>query len=251
VAKARGLIAMPMEDWIQHCVVARFLYDWQTLVAGALAVLAAVGTIWATIKSADREIAASQAQTALAQKQIEVGQRQFELEGPFLQPIIQSLDSIAQGLKFFSMFDHSTGPVPPVASETSFKIRNVGRSPALLKSVAAQMDHWTEMVAEPRVDFLARFDVEPVIKPGEETEQTFTQTVTVPIDKLAFESLKSGKSHLFLYGEIAFSDLLGEDYVQTFCFAYNFQAQRFVRWGGGYNKRARAPVLRAARGRRS
>ncbi len=45
---------------------------------------------------------------------------------------------------------------------------------------------------------------------------------------------------LFLYGEIAFSDLLGEDYVQTFCFAYSFDAKRFIRWAGRYNKRVRA-----------
>jgi hypothetical protein len=51
--------------------MAQFLYDWQTLIAGVLAVLAAAGIIWATIKSANREIAASQAQTAVAQKQIE------------------------------------------------------------------------------------------------------------------------------------------------------------------------------------
>ena len=152
----------------------------------------------------------------------EAGQRQFELEGPFLHPIIQSHNSIAEGLKFFRMFNHPTSPVPPVASEAGFTIRNVGRSPALLKSVAAQMEHWTGMVAEPRVDFLARYDVEPVIEPGEETKQVFTLTVTIPIDKLAFESLRSGNSFLFLYGEIAFSDLLGEDYVQTFCFAYSF-----------------------------
>jgi hypothetical protein len=51
--------------------VAQFLYAWQTLIAGVLAVLAAAGTIWATIKAANREIEASQAQTAVAQKQIE------------------------------------------------------------------------------------------------------------------------------------------------------------------------------------
>jgi hypothetical protein len=44
--------------------VDQFLYDWQTLIAGVLAILAAGGTIWATIKSANREI-------AVAQKQIE------------------------------------------------------------------------------------------------------------------------------------------------------------------------------------
>ena len=62
---------MPIEDWVQHSRLDRFLYDWQTLIAGVLAVLAAAGTIWATIKSADREVKASQEQTAVAQKQIE------------------------------------------------------------------------------------------------------------------------------------------------------------------------------------
>ena len=41
-------------------------------------------------------------------------------------------------------------------------------------------------------------------------------------------------------GEIAFSDLLGVDYVQTFCIAYYYDAKQFVRWEGRYNRRARA-----------
>lgn len=168
----------------------------------------------------------------------EAGQRQFELEGPFLHPVIQS-DTIHQGFSGFIRYDHPTSPVTPVASEASFTIRNVGRSPALLKSVAAKMYHWIEMVEEPRVDYLARYAVQPVIEPGEETKKAFTETVAIPIDKVAFESLKSGNSHLFLYGEIAFSDLLGVDYVQTFCFAYYYGAKQFVRWEGRYNRRAR------------
>jgi hypothetical protein len=50
---------MPMEDWIQHSTVARFLYDWQTVIAGVLALLAAFGTIVATMIIARRQIAAS------------------------------------------------------------------------------------------------------------------------------------------------------------------------------------------------
>ena len=38
---------MPSEDWIQHCKVAQFLYDWQTLIAGAFALAAAVVAYWA------------------------------------------------------------------------------------------------------------------------------------------------------------------------------------------------------------
>jgi hypothetical protein len=62
---------MPLEGWIQHSRADQFLYDWQTLIAGVLAVGAAAVTIWATIWSASREVAASQAQTAVAWKQIE------------------------------------------------------------------------------------------------------------------------------------------------------------------------------------
>jgi hypothetical protein len=51
--------------------VNEFLYDWQIIIAGVLALLAALLTIRATIRSANREIAASQAQTAIAQKQID------------------------------------------------------------------------------------------------------------------------------------------------------------------------------------
>jgi hypothetical protein len=47
------------------------LDHWQTLVAGVLAVLAAWRTIRATVKSADREVKASQEQTAVAQRQID------------------------------------------------------------------------------------------------------------------------------------------------------------------------------------
>jgi hypothetical protein len=168
----------------------------------------------------------------------EAGQRQFELEGPFLHPVIQP-DTIHSGFRLFIQFDHPTSPVTPVESAAGFTIRNVGRSPALLRSVAAQLDHWTKMVETPRVDCLARYDVEPVIEPGEETKKPYAAKVTIPIDKLAFESLKNGNSHLFLYGEIAFSDLLGADYVQTFGFAYIYPAKQFVPLGGRYNKRVR------------
>jgi hypothetical protein len=52
---------MPLEDWIQHCKVAQFFYDWQTIIAGALALLAAGLTVRATKRSTDGEIEASQA----------------------------------------------------------------------------------------------------------------------------------------------------------------------------------------------
>jgi hypothetical protein len=45
---------------------------WQTLITGALALAAGVGTVWATVKSANREIAAAQEQTKAARRQTAV-----------------------------------------------------------------------------------------------------------------------------------------------------------------------------------
>lgn len=55
-------MAMPLEGWIQNCIVARFLYDWQTLAAGLFALLAAIGTIWVTRSTASRQIDAAREQ---------------------------------------------------------------------------------------------------------------------------------------------------------------------------------------------
>jgi len=49
----------------------QFLYNWQTLIAGILAVLAAWRTIRATVESANREVKTSQDQIAVAKQQIE------------------------------------------------------------------------------------------------------------------------------------------------------------------------------------
>lgn len=50
---------MPLESWIQHSRVNEFLYDWQTVIAGVLALVAAFGTIWMTRRIANRQIKAS------------------------------------------------------------------------------------------------------------------------------------------------------------------------------------------------
>src|SRR5216683_3614609 len=52
--------------------ILQILDHWQTLTAGILAVSAACLTVWATIRSANREISAAQKQTAVAQDQIDM-----------------------------------------------------------------------------------------------------------------------------------------------------------------------------------
>ena len=56
VVAVGGIIVMPLEDWVRHSRHDMFLYDWQTLIAGVLALLAAVGTIWVTRHIANGQI---------------------------------------------------------------------------------------------------------------------------------------------------------------------------------------------------
>ena len=50
---------MSIEGWIQRWKLAQVFYDWQTLIAGILALLAGFGTVAATMIIARRQIAAS------------------------------------------------------------------------------------------------------------------------------------------------------------------------------------------------
>jgi hypothetical protein len=90
VAAADERLAMSIEGWIQHWKVAQVFYDWQTLIAGVLALLAGFGTVAATMiiarrqiassrEEADRVIAATRAQTEATFKQTEATVRLEDL----------------------------------------------------------------------------------------------------------------------------------------------------------------------------
>jgi hypothetical protein len=51
--------SMSIEGWIQRWKLAQVFYDWQTLIAGVLALLAGFGTVAATMIIARRQITAS------------------------------------------------------------------------------------------------------------------------------------------------------------------------------------------------
>ena len=81
---------MSIEGWIQRWKVAQVFYDWQTLIAGVLALLAGFGTVAATMiiarrqiaasrEEADRVIAATRAQTEATFKQTEATVRLEDL----------------------------------------------------------------------------------------------------------------------------------------------------------------------------
>ena len=119
---------MPSEDWIQHWKVAQFLYDWQTLIAGVLAVLAAWRTIRATTQSADREVKASQDQTAVARKEIETTVRlerqRLAREGYAFCAMLEAAMGrvLAEALEAKRIFS-SVQDIDTVSSEVAYEAR--------------------------------------------------------------------------------------------------------------------------------
>jgi hypothetical protein len=95
---------MPLEDWIQHCEVARFLFDWQTFIAGVLALVAAFGTVWVTRSIAKRQIDASRedAHTVIAatREQTRATFKQTETTVD-----LQQMRDASEALAFHAMLD--------------------------------------------------------------------------------------------------------------------------------------------------
>jgi hypothetical protein len=77
----------------------QFVDHWQTLITGVLALFAGLGTIWATIASARREIAANQAQTKVAQDQLATTLR------------LERRRIVREGWAFFAMVEAAMGAV--------------------------------------------------------------------------------------------------------------------------------------------
>jgi hypothetical protein len=95
---------MSIEGWIQHWKVAQVFYDWQTLIAGVLALLAGFGTVTATMiiarrqiaasrEEADRVIAATRVQTEAIFKQTEAAVR------------LEDLRKASEALAFYVMLE--------------------------------------------------------------------------------------------------------------------------------------------------
>ena len=159
-----------------------------------------------------------------------------DLETPFIYPVIKKDDFKEAFMGFVKYAETTTDTAQPIIT---FTLKNYGRTPALLQSVAAVSDHFTKMPEKPRVDILADYAVDYILPVGEETKKTFSKEVRIPIDLMAYKSIKANNSRIFLYGEIKFTDVFGNSYIQSFCLASDYAGKGFIPWGAEYNKRER------------
>jgi len=169
-----------------------------------------------------------------AQKSADIAERTLtELESPFLYPVIRA-DTVEAQFKGFVLYDATPGWAAPTIT---FTIKNFGRTPALVRSVAAEFDQLTEIAANAREGILEDLVVDPVLEPGKETERRFERTIASKVDLDAHKKIAAGQSMLWLYGKVLFSDIFGFEYVQHFSFVYLYPAKRFVPWGSNNRER--------------
>ena len=103
---------MPSEDWIQRWKVAQIFYNWQTLIAGVLALLAGIGTVAATMLIARRQITASREETdrviAATRAQTEATFKQTEATVR-----LEDLRKASEALAFHAMLEAAMARVLP------------------------------------------------------------------------------------------------------------------------------------------
>ena len=116
--------------------ICTFFYDWQTLIAGIMALIAGFGTIWVTrdaakktIKAAndtaDREIAAAQEQIKVAQRQIDTSldmeRRRTMQEGrAFLEMLVSAMQIVIDDVAIAKALDV---PDNAVSSQNAYSAR--------------------------------------------------------------------------------------------------------------------------------
>jgi hypothetical protein len=172
-----------------------------------------------------------------ARKSAEIAERSLtDLESPFLYPAIKS-SSLIPDFRNFELYPHPSSPVAPVTPTVEFALHNYGRTPALLRTVSAAFDLLNKIEPNPLLDILHLPSGDPVLQQGHITNYAYKAITVTEVNKSGFASIKGGVSHLVLSGEVIYADIFGNDWIQTFCLTYYYEAKRFVAADGQYNRR--------------
>lgn len=185
-----------------------------------------IWTLFFTKRAADGALkAANVAESALR-----------DLEVPFIYPVITTSDithqinRVSRALGEEKAFGHPSA---------KFKLTNFGRTPAWLQYVSASFEHLTMMHEKPRLDVYADYVVDAVLASNSATTKEFSKKVGNPISEEAAESIKATNSWLFLYGEVKYADIFGDDWLQPFCLAWHPDRKGFLPWGVERNRRVK------------
>jgi hypothetical protein len=210
-----------------------WLFNLLLVVFTAMLVLVGAGqaylflhTLRATRKAADA-----------AKQSADVTERALiDLEGPFLYPVIEH-DDIHTSTRALAIYTHQSSIVNPVHPIVSFKLKNYGRSPAMLGSVSAVLFHGQP--DDTHNDRLAGFASEMLIANGETSGSSIDRKMAEGIEREEYKSISAKTSRIFLRGSVIFFDVFGNRYEQKFCLAWEISTHQFIAWGANRNQRRR------------
>jgi hypothetical protein len=163
-----------------------------------------------------------------------------ELESPFIYPV-KVIIEWGQEIQYFDRYPNPTSGGAPGRPKATFRLQNFGRAPAILRSVGVGFERLSTMVESPRANHLSDAVTESVLQRDAITERPFSKVLQNELTREDYANLKEGHSYLYIYGEVAFSDVGGIEYLQTFALAWDFKRKAFIPLDARYNKRLREP----------
>jgi hypothetical protein len=131
--------------------------------------------------------------------------------------------------------------VPATPDATSLKervyvqyvLKNYGRTPAVLKEISHDLLHLARLPDEPKYVPIPAMPKEVAIVAGASSE-SLQVNLTVPLTVEAAASIRTGDSHLWLYGRVVYDDAFGREREHRFLYRYRigpgFQAYRQGDW---------------------
>jgi hypothetical protein len=146
-----------------------------------------------------------------ARRSAEVAERTLAgLETPYLYPIITD-HNVSRALQLEDAYP--SGGTNGRQVEVWFRIKNYGRSPALIRTVAPMVLITNDLVIMQIIDIFGDHASEPVLEPAKVSVTHFKQSDSITKDELA--SLKDAAYRLFFVGEIGYFDIFGNAYRQS------------------------------------
>jgi hypothetical protein len=95
-------------------------------------------------------------------------------------------------------------------------IINVGRSPAFLTELAAEMKLLPSNTAPPRLPSGSKFP-NYILSPKSSPEDRHGSVFELPLTDQIFEDLRTGQSRVWIYGIAKYKDALGKKHSTRFC----------------------------------
>gem|GEM_PF-5323291 len=203
---------------------------WQTIAAVGSAIAAILTAIFLVVQLwlTRRQVTASVDAAGAAATQARVAEQTISvLESPHLFTICSH--NFIDALFYYELYDNPSSPngfreIPTV----KFRLKNYGKSPAILTQIAASLFSDSRM-PEDRIKLRLPLPEETTIAPNNETPP-ITVEWSNPAERVTqhdFRGMLNGDYYFWFAGYVVFEDVLGFEHTVHFCWTYSHGVRAF------------------------